>query len=232
MIRLVEKEPERRKLLELCEKTPFGCKISSVATSYGFDKSFACFWLDEETDVVFCLVDGVMLLSGTVLDGEPVRLFLQAVGAKGVLCAVRNAEALGLSGGQSGDVLKRFLLPGESAPPPPPVNIRKIYSPSGENGHGGGVRALLPGPLPQAASRGRLGPGCRGRGGPGGLRRGLLRVPDGGHPVRPWPWRRAAAARAWGAPLPGTWRPISPAAPCMCSGRRTSTGNFTKTWDM
>lgn len=128
MIRLVEKEPERRKLLELCEKTPFGCKISSVATSYGFDKSFACFWLDEETDVVFCLVDGVMLLSGTVLDGEPVRLFLQAVGAKGVLCAVRNAEALGLSGGQSGDVLKRFLLPGESAPPPPPVNIRKIYS--------------------------------------------------------------------------------------------------------
>ena len=84
MIRLVEKEPERRKLLELCEKTPFGCKISSVATSYGFDKSFACFWLDEETDVVFCLVDGVMLLSGTVLEGDALegvgRLLKKGIG--------------------------------------------------------------------------------------------------------------------------------------------------------
>ena len=77
MIRLVEREAERQRLLALCEKTPFGCKISSLARAYGFDKSFASFWLDTEADVVFCLVDGVMLLSGTVLDGGPVRLFLR-----------------------------------------------------------------------------------------------------------------------------------------------------------
>lgn len=129
MIRLVEREAERQRLLALCEKTPFGCKISSLARAYGFDKSFASFWLDTEADVVFCLVDGVMLLSGTVLDGGPVRLFLRAVGAQGILCAVRNAEELGLPASQTGDVLKHFLLPGSDTPPPPmPISIRDIYA--------------------------------------------------------------------------------------------------------
>ena len=78
---------------------------------------------------MFCLVDGVMLLSGTVLDGGPVRLFLRAVGAQGILCAVRNAEELGLPASQTGDVLKHFLLPGSDTPPPPmPISIRDIYA--------------------------------------------------------------------------------------------------------
>ena len=51
MIRLVEREQDQRRLLALCEKTAFGCKIASWATAYGFDKSFACFWLDTEADV-------------------------------------------------------------------------------------------------------------------------------------------------------------------------------------
>lgn len=71
MIRLVQGEGEKRRLLALCEKTPFGCKIASIANSYGFDKSFANFWLNTEEDVVYCLVDGAMLLSGTVLQGTP-----------------------------------------------------------------------------------------------------------------------------------------------------------------
>ena len=37
MIRLVQGEGEKRRLLALCEKTPFGCKIASIANSYGFD---------------------------------------------------------------------------------------------------------------------------------------------------------------------------------------------------
>ena len=48
MIRLVQGEGEKRRLLALCEKTPFGCKIASIANSYGFDKSFANFWLNTE----------------------------------------------------------------------------------------------------------------------------------------------------------------------------------------
>ena len=97
MIRLVQGEGEKRRLLALCEKTPFGCKIASIANSYGFDKSFANFWLNTEEDVVYCLVDGAMLLSGTVLQGDASREFLHVVGAREVLCAVRNAEAMNLT---------------------------------------------------------------------------------------------------------------------------------------
>lgn len=134
MIRLVERDREKQRLLALCEKTPFGCKIASIATVYGFDKSFACFWLDTEEDVVYCLVDGAMLLSGTVLRGDAARAFLQMAGTREVLCAVRNAEAMGLVPTETGDVLKRVIQPGEPPSPPPPVSIRQIYTLLEENG--------------------------------------------------------------------------------------------------
>lgn len=135
MIRLVEREVEKRRMLSLCEKTPFGCKIASLANVYGFDKSFACFWMDTEEDVVYCLVDGAMLLSGTVINGEAAREFLWVAGAKETLCAVRNAEAMSLVPMETGDVLKHVSKPGD--PPciaPPPVNIREIYTLLEENG--------------------------------------------------------------------------------------------------
>ena len=102
MIVLAEEKGDQEKLLALCEKTAFGCKIASVAGCYGFDKGFACFWLDTTSQAVYCLVDGVMLLSGTVLDGEEALAFLRAVGAgAGVL---RRAQRGG---------------PGACAPRPP-----------------------------------------------------------------------------------------------------------------
>lgn len=126
MIKQVEREEERRKLLALCEKTPFGCKIASIVRSYGFEKGFACFWLDDRSDAVFCLSDGLMILSGTIVDGEETRQFLRAVGAGEIMCAVRNAEELKLSG-DSGDVLKKQL---ESGVPrqfdPFGANIREL----------------------------------------------------------------------------------------------------------
>ena len=128
MIRLVERDAAKNRLLELCEKTAFGCKISSIATAYGFDKSFALFWLDTEEDVVYCLVDGVMLLSGTVLNGEAARQFIQVAGAKEILCAVRNAEALSLHPWETGDVLKHGLEPGSCPQAPPMPSVREIYA--------------------------------------------------------------------------------------------------------
>ena len=128
MIRLVERDAAKNRLLELCEKTAFGCKISSIATAYGFDKSFALFWLDTEEDVVYCLVDGVMLLSGTVLNGEAARQFIQVAGAKEILCAVRNAEALSLHPWETGDVLKHGLEPGPCPQAPSMPSVREIYA--------------------------------------------------------------------------------------------------------
>ncbi len=134
MIRFVEREKDKQKLLSLCENKPFGCKIASIATVYGFDKSFACFWIDTEEDVVYCLVDGAMLLSGTVIHGEAARAFLRMTGTSEVLCAVRNAEAMGLVPTGTGDVLKRVIQPGDPPCPPPPVNIREIFTLLEENG--------------------------------------------------------------------------------------------------
>lgn len=128
MISFVEHKPEQQKLLSLCEKTAYGCKISSLIRSYGFEKGFACFWLDSNSDTVFCQSDGDMIISGTVLDGEETRAFLQVVGSAGVLCAVKNAETIHLPVTQSGDVLKKKLPDGVAERMVPPnVNIREIY---------------------------------------------------------------------------------------------------------
>ena len=134
MILLAEKEKEKQKLLQICEKTAFGCKIAGVAASYGFEKSFACFWLDTESDVVFCTVDGLMLISGTVLRGKETAEFLRAVGPQAVMCAVRNAEELGLHASSSGDVLKKQLERGEEKPlAQSNVSIRELYGLLEEN---------------------------------------------------------------------------------------------------
>ncbi len=128
MISLVERDEDRQRLLRLCEKTAFGCKIAGVAGSYGFDKGFACFWLDDKADVAFCQSDGQMVVSGTVLDADGTRAFLRAVGPQSVICAVRNAEALSLPSTGLGDVLKKQLEPGEAKSIDPfGVNIRDVY---------------------------------------------------------------------------------------------------------
>ncbi len=129
MIALVEREEEKKRLALLCEKTAFGCKIASVISAYGFDKGFACFWLDTQSDVVFCQTDDLMIISGTVLNVAETREFLQAVGPQAVICAVKNAEVLSLPLTDSGDVLKKHLKPGVSkAVDPYSVNVREVFS--------------------------------------------------------------------------------------------------------
>ncbi len=128
MISLVESEQDKQRLTELCGKTAFGCKIASIVSVYGFDKGFACFWLDTEADVVFCQADDVMILSGTVLNAEETSGFLHAVGPGSILCAVRNAEALSLPVCAAGDVLKKQIAAGLSQRNRPgEVDIREVY---------------------------------------------------------------------------------------------------------
>lgn len=134
MISLVEQESEQQLLLRLCKKTAYGCKIAALAKAYGFEKSFACFWLDPKSETVFCQADGEMIISGTVLDPDETRSFLHAVGPNGILCAVKNAETLALPATQSGDILKKQLKPGKAKEfDPAGVNIREIYNLLEEN---------------------------------------------------------------------------------------------------
>ena len=129
MITLVESEADQQRLLDLCERSAFGCKIFSLADAYGFDKGFSSFWIDSETEAVFALSDGVMLIDRTPANGAEAEEFLRAVGAGAVMCALRTAEALGLQPGQTGEVLKKAASgTGESGHDPfAEINIRAIY---------------------------------------------------------------------------------------------------------
>lgn len=135
MISLVEQESDQQLLLRLCKKTAYGCKIAALVQAYGFEKSFACFWLDPKSETVFCQADGDMIISGTVLNHDETRSFLHAVGPAGILCAVKNAETLSLPVTQSGDILKKQLKPGMAKKlDPAEVNIREVYTLLEENG--------------------------------------------------------------------------------------------------
>lgn len=128
MIQLAETQEQKDRVLRICEKTAFGCKIASVALAYGFDKSFSNFWVDMDYEVTFCMVDGLMLIAGTVISIPETKAFLRAVGGSAVMCAVRNAEALGLVQLQSGDILRKTIVPCcATLPEPSGVNIREIY---------------------------------------------------------------------------------------------------------
>lgn len=128
MIQFVENDPQKRRLRQLAEGSAFGCKMSALIRSYGFDKGFVCFWLEEKSDCAYCLVDGQLIVSGEIGDAEEARKFLQAVGPEAVIASAGNAKALGLTAAVQGEVLKKVLPPG--APPGPlfeEVPIRDIY---------------------------------------------------------------------------------------------------------
>ena len=129
MISLVESREEQQKLLELCERSAFGCKIFSLADAYGFDKGFSSFWVDSGTEAVFALSDGVMLIDRTPADPSEAVEFIRAVGAGAVMCTLRTSEALGLKPQQTGEILKKVTpAAGESGHDPfAEVNIREIY---------------------------------------------------------------------------------------------------------
>lgn len=132
MISVVEKDIDQKHMLSLCEKNPFGCKIAAIALAYGFDKRFSNFWMDREKEIVFCLVDNVMIISGTIVKSEEPKGFLQVSGAKYISCTLRNSEALGLMALDTGDILRKKI----HSPVPvqiEDVSIRDIYALLEEN---------------------------------------------------------------------------------------------------
>lgn len=129
MITMVESKEQQKEMLMLCEKTAFGCKISGIVTAYGFDKKFACFWMDTQVQTVYCMLDSVMLISGTITNPQETAAFLRAVGAAEILCAVRNAEALQLKVAKKGEVLKRSRQQEEEIPwQQEEVLIREVFT--------------------------------------------------------------------------------------------------------
>ena len=133
MIFAVNTIDEQKQMMKLCGKSPFGCKIAAIAIAYGFDKKFACFWIDDKTETVYCMVDDVMIIAGTVTNPAETKAFLDAIGVSEIFCAVRNSEILNFMAAETGEVLKKKSvgigeMSGQSS-----VSIRDVYSLLEEN---------------------------------------------------------------------------------------------------
>ena len=113
MIAMADDKGSQEKLLNLCAKSPFGCKIAAYAVAYGFDKKFSYFWTDDEENAVYCMVDDVLIISGTVTNPVETQEFIKVIGVKEIMCAVRNSEVLGLKPAHFGDVIKKMAEPGD-----------------------------------------------------------------------------------------------------------------------
>lgn len=128
MIQFVEKDGDKRRLLRLCEESAFGCKMAALIRSYGFDKGFACFWLEDKSDCAYCMVDGLLMVCGEIGDGTEAREFLQAVGPEAIIASKAAGTMLGVVPAVEGEVLKKQLPAGPEPPPlPQEVLIRDIY---------------------------------------------------------------------------------------------------------
>lgn len=128
MIQFVEKDQHKRRLYQLSEASAFGCKMAALIRSYGFDKGFACFWLEEKSNCAYCLVDGLLIVSGAPGNPEEARQFLLAVGPDAVIAPENAARVLGLAPDMRGEVLKKGLPAGpEPLPTPGEAPIRDIY---------------------------------------------------------------------------------------------------------
>lgn len=78
-------------LYDFCQ-TPFGCKIASVALSYGTSYPFARLWLQRDSlnriTAAVCKLDNALTLEARkTADFAEVSGFLHAIGGKSLLCA-------------------------------------------------------------------------------------------------------------------------------------------------
>lgn len=128
MIRQVEASETGALLTQIAARSAIGCKVLGLLSAYGYDRAFARFWVEEGGRAAYALFDGTALVAGTPEDPEESAAFLRATGAGEVLCTLRAGEAMGLAPRRSGDVLKKTLPEGETAPPPEDADLRAVYA--------------------------------------------------------------------------------------------------------
>ncbi len=129
MLKLVEHDEDKVTLERICARSALGCKIISIGKMYGFDKKFACFWIDDKEEAALCLLDSTMIVCGTLSDSDEIRPFLNVIAAKEVICAVRNADIIGGTVRDKGEIMMKTSAgnTGNVQQPQSDVNIREIY---------------------------------------------------------------------------------------------------------
>lgn len=103
MIRFVEGRKEQESFRCFCQGSAFGCRLAATARAYGFDRSFARFWLGD--GAAYCLLDGVLSVAGSPEDLEEARAFAGAVGAQSVFCSRALAASWELDSRAWGKIL-------------------------------------------------------------------------------------------------------------------------------
>lgn len=132
MIRVVETDEQKSALLRLCEKSALGCKIYSISSCYGFDRKFATFWLDDVRSAVFSLMDGTMIIAGTISNGDEARDFIRMLSPSEIITTIRNSDVLELNVTVTGDIMRKSAdessAPSSEIAPDETVDIRELYA--------------------------------------------------------------------------------------------------------
>lgn len=124
MIRFIDSPSAQSRFFHLCQNSPFGCKLSATAASYGFHRPFARFWLDPST--AYCQLDSALTLSSIPQNPAEARAFLSMTGASEISGPAEALSAMGLPSETGGPALEKSLPPG-TAESMEPVNITDIH---------------------------------------------------------------------------------------------------------
>lgn len=101
MLKLLETSDLER-ILEFCENSIIGTRISSYALAYGFHKSFLMFWGDKKEDgflTVIAKFDNTLsILATDKTDFSELREFIGIIGADEIITDKDTAKKLGFHG--------------------------------------------------------------------------------------------------------------------------------------
>lgn len=116
-------------MLKLCENLseldflppdPYAARISALALTYGFEQSFALFWVqyvDEKPVAAVSRLDGSMsVFCGDKTDFEELAAFIKTVGFSTLACREENMKKLGLEADKASYIVKYEGVPDGESP--------------------------------------------------------------------------------------------------------------------
>lgn len=101
MLKLAESEAE----LAVSGEMPFGCKILSAASAYGFRNRNAQFWSQEGGSAFSLLDDSAFLEAGPQAGWEEIAAFVRALGPRVLSCGEDAARELGFPVSARGEIM-------------------------------------------------------------------------------------------------------------------------------
>lgn len=116
MLKLCENMSE----LDFLSPDPYAARISALAATYGFEQSFALFWVqyvDENPVAAVSRLDGAMsVFCGANTDFEELASFIKTVGFSTLVCREENMGMLGFEADNASYIVKYEGIPDGEMP--------------------------------------------------------------------------------------------------------------------